>query len=155
MKQRKQIFRFTLFTFFLGFALIVQAQNQRLNNEERQAQMMEKLIEHLELTDDEEKQFRPVYEAFLGDRKELQDNEIRDIIDGKKMSELSDREIEEVLQASFEKKQAMLNLQREYHEKFKQIIPINKVAKLYLLQKRIPQNFQNRTIKGKKRLKER
>ena len=52
----------------------------------------------------------------------------------KKVGEMSDKEVEELLDASFIHKQQELDIKASYHDKFKAILPIKKVAKFYHLE---------------------
>ena len=62
----------------------------------------------------------------------------------KKLEDLSDQELEALLNASFEFKQKQLDLKRKYHTKYKEVLPIRKIAKLYHVEKRINQEIKSR-----------
>ena len=47
------------------------------------------------------------------------------------IDELSDKEVEKLVDEEISERQKELDLQKEYHAKFKAVLPIKKVAKLY------------------------
>ena len=132
-----KILKITLIAIFTligasGMAQKKEKQNQRI------AQADSILTAQLELTKKEQAEFLPVYHQYIKDKKA---NRLKfrpkKGKGSKKMEELSDEEIEAVIQKRFEFTQADLNLKKSYHEKFKKVLPIKKVAKFYHVEKRI------------------
>jgi len=103
----------------------------------RKAKIATILVKRLELTEEEQKNFLPIYEQYVVERKTLRKN-FR-IVDkkGKKLSESSDEDIEKIILNSFEFKQKQLDIKKTYHLKFKQVLPIKKIAKLYRFENRM------------------
>ena len=62
--------------------------------------------------------------------------EIKESKPEKKVNEMSDKEVEELLDASFNHKQRELDIKTKYHEEFKKVLPIKKIAKFYHLEQR-------------------
>jgi hypothetical protein len=86
------------------------------------------MTEALELTPEESEQFWPLYNEF-----KEQERSIRKADKPKPAEEIekmSDEEIEAMIVSHFESKQKILNLEQEYFEKFKDVLPIRKVAKI-------------------------
>ena len=53
------------------------------------------------------------------------------IIKDKKAQEISDKELEELLDARIQIGKKQMEIKVKYHEKFKEVLPIRKVAKFY------------------------
>ncbi len=101
--------------------------------EEKKAQKIAFITERLALTPEESKAFWPVYDqrneerkaalkTIRGDRKENP---------RKKLEEMSDAEVKILLDNMIKAKQAELDIQKKYNDKFLAILPSKKVAKLY------------------------
>ncbi len=124
----------------LGFLLITslggmaQEQTKQEVKDEREARKVAIITEKLELTPEESKAFWPIHNEFEKEHKALRKNFRKTKEAGKKMDELSDKEVEEILLKSFDFKQKELDLKKKYHLKFKQVLPVKKIAKLYHLE---------------------
>lgn len=100
--------------------------------------------EKLDLTETEAEKFWPVYRAQKMELMALRKKRKADI-PKKKLEEMSDVEVEKLLDAVLNYKQAELDIKLKYHAKFKSILPIHKVAKLYKAEKDFKRNLiQNR-----------
>ena len=90
---------------------------------------------HLELSSKEAQNFWPVYNEFQASMEKLK-AERRARLEEVKMnfSEMSDAEIEKVVDAEIEFRQRELDLRKKFHSKFKAVLPIRKVAKLYKIE---------------------
>lgn len=89
------------------------------------------LTEKLELTPEEAQQFWPIYNEFES-KKKLERKEFRDDKkDMEKEIELSDADIEKMLNEHLQLKQDELNLEKEYLAKFKTVLPMKKIGALY------------------------
>jgi Spy/CpxP family protein refolding chaperone len=94
------------------------------------------LTDKLELTTAEAEKFWPVYRNY---RKEMdqvlgdQMDEMRELRSRKNNAQnLSDAEIEAKIQETFSREEQVLKIKRNYHEKFKKVLPVKKVGQLYL-----------------------
>lgn len=116
---------------------------------DRQAKIDAILTEQLALTEAEQKAFLPLYKQYKKEAMELRKASKASKKKGKIMSELNDQELEEVIQASFDDKQKMLDLKRKYHGEFKKVLSMKKVAKLYHVEKRIGKKARGKGKKGK------
>jgi hypothetical protein len=100
---------------------------ERLN-----AQKIAYFTQKLQLTPSEAERFWPVYNQFQKEKNTL-------VLDQRKSNQffrqnigsLSDEEIEALADGIVRSKAAEADLYRDYHEKFKEILPIKKVMVLY------------------------
>ena len=105
------------------------------DKEEYQKKMSEMRVnyvrENLGLTDAQNEKFLPLYAEKLKKTSELRKEgklvakDFKDNYESK-----SDAEIDASMKAKFDSQQKVLNLEKEYYEKFKGVIPVKKVAKL-------------------------
>ena len=131
MKTRTLINIIVLALLLPNFA---KAQEKKQQYQEKKKEINIKKIafftEKLELTEEEDQVFWPVYNDFQ-DKKENCMRENR----GKKApvnyDELSDKELNDLADAEINKGTKMLELRKEYNEKFKKVLPIKKVVRLY------------------------
>lgn len=109
------------------------------------------LVKNLSLTEKEQKTFLPLYEQFIKDKQALRKNFKKQEKNGKIMSELTDEEVEKLLNESFDFKQKQLDLKKSYHLKYKQVISIKKIAKLYHLERQMMKKMGKMKMKRGKR----
>ena len=90
------------------------------------------ITKELSLTPEEAQQFWPVYNQYNDKIQELRKKRMDAYKDTKdNMDKLSDKEVEAVIDNDLVIRQKELDLRKEYEVKFKAILPIKKVAKLY------------------------
>jgi hypothetical protein len=90
------------------------------------------ITQKLDLTPDEAQKFWPVYNEFQKKRDELHKSRRQDIKGAKEnIDSLSDKQVEALVDGEMAFRQKNLDLEKEYHSKFKSVLPIRKVAKLY------------------------
>ncbi len=119
-----------LFTLLIvsSCTLYLTAQNQA-NKPNRIAFISEKLA----LSSEEAEKFWPLLNDMESELKALK-QELKKNKPEKKVSEMSDKEVEVLLDASFVHKQKELDIKKSYHDKFTSILPVKKVAKFYHLE---------------------
>ena len=110
------------------FTFYINAQDQH----HKQANKIAIISEKLNLSSEEAEKFWPLLNDMESELKALR-QELKKNKADKKVNEMSDKEVEELLDASFIHKEKELEIKAAYHEKFKAIIPIKKVAKFYHL----------------------
>lgn len=88
----------------------------------------------LELTSGEAEKFWPVYNEFSKKTHE-QESIRRKKMKENKGKELSDKEINELIKLNFDTEQKVLDLKRAYDSKFKAVLSVKKVGKLYIAEK--------------------
>jgi hypothetical protein len=87
----------------------------------------------IELTVEESKDFWAVYNEMENEIKALKSKNAHGkmILINKKYLELSDYELEEILDSKLKMGKDLMDIKIKYHEKFKEILSIQKVAKFY------------------------
>ena len=89
----------------------------------------------LDLTPDEAKRFWPVFNQFTDELQGLRKDRRERIRDTREdFDKLGDKEVEKVVDDEMIFRQQELDVQKKYHAQFKSVLPIKKVAKLYLAQ---------------------
>lgn len=102
------------------------------------------LTRELDLTPEEAQKFWPVYNEFSNKEHELRKAKRSKMKEsGKSLDELSDKEVEALVDEEMVFRQKELDLQKEYHKQFKTILPPRKVAKLY----RAEEKFKRELVK--------
>jgi hypothetical protein len=118
----------------LCFLAPLQAQNQQLQQrlEQLKAQKIAYITQMLQLTPTEAQQFWPVYNEFATKKEKL--NEQQKIITAnlsKGWADLTDKQKEDISDKFINNRLEQAQLESEYHLKFKQVLPVSKVLKLY------------------------
>jgi Spy/CpxP family protein refolding chaperone len=135
MKTNKRLFATLLFALciFSGAAFSQESNNDGPDRKENIESMKIAFItKKLDLTPQEAQQFWPVYNQYNDKAKELRKKRRQEGREARlNFDELSDKEVEQVISNDMAYRQKELDLQKEYHEKFKSVLPIKKVAKLY------------------------
>ena len=91
------------------------------------------ITKQLNLTPDEAKTFWPVYNEYEMATEEVRGEFRRNVKENRgKLNELSDKEVEELIDSQIANKQRELDIQKSYHAQFKGVLPVKKVAKLYV-----------------------
>ena len=110
------------------------------------------ITQKLDLTPEEAQKFWPVYNEFQKKREEFRKKKHGD---GKKtkqaLDSLSDKEIEKLVDDEIASRQKELDLQKEYHSKFKSVLPIKKVAQLYRAEEQFAHHLLNQLSENKKK----
>ena len=144
--------KFIALTACLFAAVLLFAQPQKQNDDRRQREwerlQSEKIAfitAELDLTPEEAQVFWPVYNQCWKEaraaNKQMRDafNEFR----GKKADELSEKELEKKIDAYVQAYQASNQVLSNWYPKFKQVLPIRKVAKLYQAEEAFQQKMIN------------
>lgn len=120
-----------LLNLFLFTAVALQAQPPHAR-EKVEAMKIGFLTERLELSPEEAQVFWPVYNQYQDELEKVRLTR-KDYISAarKGMDDLSDKEIEKLVDSELAFRQSELDLQKKYHGQFKKVLPIKKVAKLY------------------------
>lgn len=88
--------------------------------------------EQLDLTPSEAEKFWPVYNEYEDKLEELRKKRRQERKIAKdNLDEMDDKEIEALVDSEMSYRQKELDLQKEYHSKFKSVLSARKVAKLY------------------------
>lgn len=109
------------------------------------------LTKKLDLTSEEAQKFWPVYNQYSDKLQEIRKKRRQNYHEAKKkFDEMSDKEVEQAVDNEMADRQKELDLQREYHSKFKAVLPIKKVAKLYVAEEQFKMELLNK-LKNKDR----
>lgn len=128
MKSLTQIATFTLLLSILSVYAVAQPSPEA--REKIKAHKIAFLTQRLDLTPEEAQQFWPVYNEFDKKMEALREAN-KDLVHGARDEELSEAEAEKRVDAFINFRKQETDLMVEYHEKFKQVLPASKVAKLY------------------------
>ena len=106
-------------------------EGRKEKSEKIKAMKVEFITSKLDLSSAEAEKFWPIYNEFMGkmDKIERGRRKSRKSNEGK---ELTDAEVNEMIKYNFDTDQELLDLRREYDAKFKNVLSIQKVGKLYL-----------------------
>lgn len=135
MTKKSFLLSFSTFLVSILFFQTVWAQGGPGQRQERQEQMEARRIafitRELSLTPAEAKAFWPVYNQYHEKRNEMmrKHQSQRQQLDN--LDRLSEQELLLIADAEIANMEEMTALRREYHEKFKEILPIIKVIELY------------------------
>ena len=107
------------------------------------------LTQKLDLTPEEAQKFWPVYNEYQKKKEELH-NKRKAETKGLKQNidSLSDKQIEAIIDGEMAFRQKNVDLEKEYHGKFKSVLPVRKVAKLYKAEEQFKQQLLER-LSGK------
>jgi hypothetical protein len=143
--------KITLALLILGTSLgsIAQEKGKEIKRENKKAEKIAFISTKLELTVAEAEKFWPVYNASEAEFKLLKKEHRAAMGEKKKISEMTDTEVEKLLDKGLEIQQKELEIRKKYLVKFKEVLPIKKVAKLT----RLEHEFRKRNFpkKGDKR----
>lgn len=90
------------------------------------------LTKKLDLTPEEAQLFWPVYNQYKDKMEEARRKRKTEHKEAKRnFDEMSEKDVEQAVDGEIAFRQKELDIQKEYHSKFKSVLPIKKVAKLY------------------------
>lgn len=122
--------KITLLLLVLGFSLgSISGQKENSPAKKKKADKIAFISKKLELTPAEAEKFWPVYNQAEAEVKALK-KEHRKARPEKKISEMTDDEVEKLIDGGIEFQQKELDLRKKHQAQFKAILPIKKVAKL-------------------------
>jgi len=126
----KKIISFLVPVILLSSAVF--AQKERPMRDKVEAFKVGFLTERLNLTPEEAKAFWPVYNKYQDELEVLRKSRRENLVNAKmNFDEMSDKDIEKVIDNELSSRQSELDLLKKYHPQFKQVLPVKKVAKLY------------------------
>ncbi len=118
---------------FLAFFKNTQAQDNR--KEEIETFRIAFFTRQLNLTSEEAKKFWPVYNEMQAEMQKLQkERKMRHRNTRDNMDNLSDAELEKVINDEMASRQKELDIEKKYHERFKAILSMKKLALYYRAQ---------------------
>lgn len=104
-----------------------------LKNENRKDQKIAFFNAKMNLNEEESKAFWPVVSDMQKELKDLKKkkNHYKMMLKDKKTDELSDSELEEIIDSRIQMGKDQMDIKIKYHQKFKELLPIQKVVKYY------------------------
>tara|TARA_X000000950_G_scaffold20422_1_gene22042 strand:+ start:11704 stop:12192 length:489 start_codon:yes stop_codon:yes gene_type:complete len=121
--------------YLISTLTLAQSENNISNpkNENRKAQKIAFFNAKMNLNKEESKAFWPVVSDMQKELKDLKNknNHYRTMLKNKKTEELSDSELEEIVDSRIQMGKDQMDIKIKYHQKFKEVLPIQKVAKYY------------------------
>ncbi len=131
-----------------AFSTLAQAQGDPEKREARLAAFRAEVFTRvLDLSPEEAQGFWPVYNDYSDKREQAQ----QELKPGKQLDQMSDAEVEEQIKHHFEMKQRDLDLEREFYQKVRKVLPLRKVAKLPMAER----EFRESLVKKLQEIRER
>jgi len=136
-------------TVVLALIFISSFAQNKITKKERLEKRKAFITERLELTSDEAQVFWPIYDQRrLDKQKKIKPLKKANKKGKKKIKEMSDDELVSMLKSMMKIRKINLDIDEEYLDKFLQVLPPKKVAKLYHIEKRFKQRKNKK--KGKR-----
>ncbi len=128
--------------------LFILGQNHKMDKkrEKIEAQKIGFITKQLDLTPEEAQKFWPIYNQFSDLRKQLHKQHKAN---SKDIDDLSDSEIERLIDNHIILDQKKLDQKKKYHAEFKKILSNKKIAKLYHTEQMFKKDLLKR-LKGRK-----
>ena len=131
--------RFLLIILFSFACLNINAQHEergrkhpRASKEKMEAHKIAFITKELDLTPEEAQVFWPVYNEYEKDKKAIK----KERMPKPNLEELDDTQADKLIKAHLDNKSQGLALEKEYVEKFKQVLPTKKVLQLMIVERR-------------------
>jgi len=145
MKISKSLFVVSVILFSYSISI---GQDMADRKEKIEAQKITYITDQLQLTPQEAQQFWPLYNEFQVKKEEFKEAKRLNMREYHQQSmNLSDERIEEIVDGYIEIELKLAELQKEYHIKYKSVLPVEKVIKLYQAENQFKQ-FLLKQIKG-------
>ncbi len=126
------------FSLFLMLGVAVSAQDetdQKARRERMESMRVGFLTKHLELGREEAQVFWPVYNEYQASMNGLRMERRKTFMEARNnMDEMSDAEVEKLVDREIAFRQKELDIRKKYHSEFKEVLAIKKLGKLYKLE---------------------
>ena len=132
------IFYISALILLISITTIAQPGNRSGERRENiESQKIAFITSKLDLTPEEAQKFWPVYNQCQKQRKDIRDQNKPKSADGKRpnIDEMSDKEVEELINKRLDANQKELDIQQNCLEQYKRVLPIKKIAKLFQAEK--------------------
>lgn len=129
----KNIFTLILFTLLITSIKTSSAQEQR--REEIESFRVAYFTRQVGLNSEEAKKFWPIFNEMQDEIQKLhRERRIRHRNGRENQDNISDAELEKMINEEFISRQKELDIEKRYHEKFKEVLPMKKLAQFYRAQ---------------------
>jgi hypothetical protein len=128
-------------------ALFAQPQEKQ---EKIEAMKVAFITTKLDLTPQEAQVFWPVYNEYENKMEDIRKKRRKDLESAKEtLDAMSDKEIEALVDNEMAMRQKELDIQKEYNTRFKAVLPVRKVAKLYAAEEQFKRELLKMMKEGK------
>ncbi|MBX9851393.1 MAG: hypothetical protein K2X86_06495 [Cytophagaceae bacterium] len=139
---------FAILIVLVGFSLSFAQQDKK---DRIEALKIAFITNKLELTSKEAQVFWPVYNEYADKHEKLRKDRRQQFMNVKdNLDAMSDKDIEALVDGEMTFRQKELDLQKEYHAQFKQVLPVRKVAKLYIAEETFKRELLRKLQEQKK-----
>lgn len=109
-----------------------QGNNKKAKKEKMEAQKIAFITQEVNLTPEEAKVFWPIYNEYEAKRQDMRKAfKSPDYLHKDEIDKLTEKEAAQILDNQLVEAQKFVDLRKEYHTKFKAVLPAVKVLKLY------------------------
>jgi hypothetical protein len=108
------------------------------------------ITEQLQLTPEEAQVFWPVYNEFDQKRQELEIEIFGPKDKRPDIALMSDEEVDQFISRHFDKEEQMIDLREEYYKKFKEVLPVKKVFRLFEAEREFKMMLLERLQEGQR-----
>lgn len=133
--MKKSILTFVLLMNALVNTVNAQGEGKGDRKEKLEALRIAFITKELALTTDEAEKFWPVYNQREAEQEEVR-KQLRDNHKGKNIDDMTDAEVEKLIEKQLELRQKELDIDKKYASKLKEVLPVKKVAKLPVAEKK-------------------
>ncbi len=123
--------------------------NGQQKKENIETQKIAFITKKIGLTSDEAQKFWPVYNAAQKEKQDVRKQRRETVKDRKKIEDMTDAEVQKIMDAIFVAKQKELDIDKQYHAKYLAVLPVKKVAKLYQAEEEFKRILLERLKGGK------
>jgi len=120
---------------FMSSLITGQSENNNSNQkkENRESRKIAFFTAKMNLNIEESREFWPIVNEMENELKGLRNKNAqgRIMLKDKKIEDFSDKELEDMMDAKIQMDKEKVDILLKYHEKFKKVLPIQKVAKYY------------------------
>ena len=147
-KMKKYILGFSALCLFTG-NIFAQPRNNEKNHSRIKAQKIAYITSKLDLTPEEAEVFWPIYNEYQKDKKNINQKYKRE--DKKRIANMSDPELEQLIATSFQRDQEQLDLKKDFFNEMKKKFSIKKTALLLRAEKQFKMEVLKKWKKKRKK----
>ncbi len=143
---------FIIFCFIIEFNVFGQHHGGKYGKEKREMICAERIAfftKQIGLTPEEAEKFWPIFNEYHDKKDEIHDKRRKAIDQLSNNTNLSDNEIEDNINIIIKSFEEETKLMEEYHLKYKEILPLKKVSKIYVAENHFKKYLLHK-IKGNK-----
>lgn len=135
----------TLTLIFIAQLVTAQRPNKHEMHKKVEAYKVAYLTEKLDLTTEEAQKFWPLYNDIKKQEDSLRRVEHKSLRkDGDVIDTMTDKQLESFVDQRIKLAQQKLDLKKQYHSKLKEVLPIKKIAQLYIAEREFKKYLLNK-----------